>query len=299
MPRVPLHSLLSLASLVTHTYSTKIFVLFQMAGWTFENTLAAIQSPSSIPFSVLLSVDGLCLGDIRFTKIQTTLHMRTVSITVLDRWIANRSLNLEHMAEGNYSCSTAILIILNPNKQGTALKCTSVGLIVQRCMGPVGQIDDITKLIMHAHSLLAGWQSSDNVCRTFCIIVGDYSSHMGFATDPPFCTAYPLSFVHKDDPTQMTFKSKQNHPTFFTADVLMVHQLHEIVLHMSMRGTDIAGTSFFPGEYISHPTSFPRSWFPVVMWHHTVTPGQERKLPFPPLDHSRVRTHYSLAQLGI
>ena len=48
---------------------------------------------------------------------------------------------------------------------------------------------------------------------------------MGFATDPPFCTAYPLSFVHKDDPTQMTFRSQQNHPTSFTADVLLVCQL--------------------------------------------------------------------------
>ena len=69
-------------------YSTNFGFLFQMAGWMFENALAAIQSPPSIPFSVLLSTDGLHLGDIRFTKIQTTLHMQTVSITVLERWIA-------------------------------------------------------------------------------------------------------------------------------------------------------------------------------------------------------------------
>ena len=93
-------------------------------------------------------------------------------------------------------------------------------------MGPVGQINDITKLIMYAHSLMmADWQSSDTVCRTFCIIVGDYGGHMGFATDPPFCMAYPLSFVHKDDPAQMTFRSQQNHPISFTADVLLVRQL--------------------------------------------------------------------------
>ena len=48
---------------------------------------------------------------------------------------------------------------------------------------------------------------------------------MGFATDPPFCTAYPLSFIDKEDPAQMTFWNLQNHPTFFTADVLLVHQL--------------------------------------------------------------------------
>ena len=71
-----------------------------MVGWTFENALAAIQSPPSIPFLVLLSIDGLCLRDICFTKIQMTLHMQNVSITVLERWIVNGSFNLEHMAEG-------------------------------------------------------------------------------------------------------------------------------------------------------------------------------------------------------
>ena len=62
-----------------------LLALFQMAGWSFEHTLAAIQCPASIPYSILLSMDGICLGDIRFAKIQNTLHMRTVSIAVLER----------------------------------------------------------------------------------------------------------------------------------------------------------------------------------------------------------------------
>ena len=197
-----------------------------MAGWAFENAHAAIQSPPSIPFLVLLSKDGLCFGDICFAKIQTTLCMQTVSIMVLERWIMSKCFNPECMAEGDCSRSTAILIVLNPNNQGTALKCASVRLIVQRHMGPVGQIDDITKLIAYAHSQLKGDRhSSDNACKTFCIIMGDYGGSMGFATDPPFCTAYPLFFVDEEDLVQMTFWSPQIHPTFFTADVLLVRQL--------------------------------------------------------------------------
>ena len=92
----------------------------------FENTLAY----NSIPFPILLSTDGLCLGDIHFTKIQMTLHMWTVSISVLERWIVNGSFNPERMAEGDYSQPTTLLIFLNPNKEGTALKSTSIGLIV-------------------------------------------------------------------------------------------------------------------------------------------------------------------------
>ena len=48
---------------------------------------------------------------------------------------------------------------------------------------------------------------------------------MGFATDPPFCTAYPLSFADKDDPARMTFRNPQNQPASFGADILLVRQL--------------------------------------------------------------------------
>ena len=61
--------------------------------------------------------------------------------------------------------------------------------------------------------------------RMICTIVGNYGSHMAFATDPPFFTAYPLSFVCQDDSTHMNFRSPENHPISFNADGLLVHQL--------------------------------------------------------------------------
>ena len=192
-----------------------------MLGWSFEDTLAAIQSPASIPFSVLLSKDGIRLGDVHFAKVQTTLRMWSVSIPTLERWIEGRKFNPNCKAEDEYSRSTSILVILNPNHQGTGLKCMSVGLIIQRCNGNVGRIKDIPKLIAHARSQLQESKSP----QTFCIIVGDYGGSMGFARDPPFCTTYPLSFADKDDPARMTFRNPQNQPASFGADVLLVCQL--------------------------------------------------------------------------
>ena len=81
--------------------------------------------------SVLQSADGLRLGDIRFAKILTTLWMHTMPIAVLEKWAEGGSFNLECMAEGDYSRTTAILILLNPNAEGTALESTSIGLIVR------------------------------------------------------------------------------------------------------------------------------------------------------------------------
>ena len=90
----------------------------------------------------------------------------------------------------------------------------------------MGWIEDITKLITYARSQLAEDRpSSPNACKRYCIIVGDYGGSMGFATEPPFCTAYPLSFADKDDPMQMTFQHPRNHPCSFTADVLLICQL--------------------------------------------------------------------------
>ena len=121
----------------------------------------------------------------------------------------------------------AILIVLTPNKQGTALTYVSIGLIIRWRMGPVGWIEDIPKLIAYAHSQLKGDRpSSSNACKMYCIIVGDFGGSMGFATEPPYCMAYPLSFAligmiqH-----MMTFRHPQNHPCSFTADVLLVRQL--------------------------------------------------------------------------
>ena len=248
-----------------------------MVDWTFKDALVAIQSPHSIPISVLQSAGGLRLGDICFTKIQTTLCMWTIPIAVLEKWVADGSFNLECMAEGDYSHTTAILILLNPNTKGTVLESTSVGLIVQQRMGPVGQINTIMKLIKYAHSLMkVEWQSSNPTHRTICTIVGDYGRHMAFTTDPLFCMAYPLSFVCQDDPTQMTFRSHQNHPVSFTVDVLygfvFTSYSHGIVPCVNMQWTDIMGASLFPGECIFCLTSFHRSLFHATMWYHTVIP---------------------------
>ena len=124
--------------------------------------------------------------------------MQTVSIPTLERWIEDRKFNPICKAEDEYSHSTGILVVLNPNHQGTALSSMSIGLIVQWYNGNVGHLEDIPKLIAHTRSQLQESKSP----QTFCIIVGDYGGSMGFATDLPFCTAYPLSFADKDDPAR-------------------------------------------------------------------------------------------------
>ena len=196
-----------------------------MADWTFEKALAAIKSPSSISLDTLVSPAGLRLADIRFAKIQTNLCMRTVAMAVLEEWISNGSFNPHHKPDEDCSRTTAILIILTPNTDGTKLTYASVGLIIRRRKGPVGRIEDIPRFITYIRSQLQDQPASTNDPKTYCMIVGNYGGPLAFATEPPFCTAYPLCFANRDDPTRMTFRHSQNHPWSFPIDALLVRQL--------------------------------------------------------------------------
>ena len=139
-----------------------------MVNWTFEDMLTAIQSPPSIPTSVLQSADGLHLGDICFAKIHTTLWMCAVPLAILEKWVENGSFNPEQIAEGDYSCSMAILLVLYPDAQCKDIESMGIGLIVHQHKAPLGQISSIPHLIKYAHSLMeAEGQSVAPICRHF------------------------------------------------------------------------------------------------------------------------------------
>ena len=48
---------------------------------------------------------------------------------------------------------------------------------------------------------------------------------MAYATEPPFCMAYPLEFIDKKDPAAMTFRNPDNHLVMFMGMEMVVHQL--------------------------------------------------------------------------
>ena len=197
-----------------------------MADWAFEDVLAAIQSPPSIPTLVLQSADGIRLGDVRFAKICTTLQMHTVSLRVLEKWVEKWELNPENMAEANYSHSMAILLALYPDTQLNDIESMGIGLIVCQCRATLGQVSSIPQLIKYVHTLLEFEREFITpVCRMYCMIIGNYGGHLAYATDPPFCTAYALNFILKNDPAVMTFRNQENHPVSFTGDGLIICQL--------------------------------------------------------------------------
>ena len=165
-------------------------------------------------------------GDAHFAKICTTLQMRTVLLVILEKWVENGSFNPEHMAEADYSHSTAILLALYPDALLNDLESMGIKLIVHQHGTPLGQVSSIPQLIKYIHSLLEfERQSFTPVHRMYCMIIGNYGGHLAYTMDPPFCMAYASGFVDKNDPAVMKFRNQENHPVSFTRDGLIICQL--------------------------------------------------------------------------
>ena len=112
-------------------------------------------------------------------------------------------------------------------------------------------------------------QSAEPVHRMYCMIVGNYSGHMAFTTDPPFCTAYSLDFINKDDPAKMTFRNQQNHPVSCTTDGLIICQL----LTQDCTECEYTMTSCNGCLLIPRGVQFPKDLFPeIVIPHNHTTP---------------------------
>ena len=98
---------------------------------------------------------------------------------------------------------------------------------------------------------------------------------MAFATDPPFCIAYPLRFAETDNPSQMTFRHQHNHPVSFTGDCLIVRQL----LARDCPECEYVMDRCHGCLLMLRGTQFPPDLFPqIVMPRNHATPYRDPKI---------------------
>ena len=166
-----------------HVHLTKVFFfLLKMVDWTFSEALAAINSPPLIPTSVLETPDGLCLGDVCFAKICTTIWMRAVSLMTLEKLVVNGAFNPEHIIDGDHSHSTAILLALSPSAQLKHVESVGIGLVVCQHGAPLALISSMAKLISYIHEMMKlETRSATPKIRMYCMIIGNYPGHMAYA----------------------------------------------------------------------------------------------------------------------
>ena len=104
--------------------------------------------------SVLQSTLGLCLGDIHFAEIQTTIKMCVVCLNTFLQFVEQGSFNSDNLPLDGYSQTTAILLAFIPNQHLEDIESIAISNVIQRRGSPLGDISSINTVIESIRSIL-------------------------------------------------------------------------------------------------------------------------------------------------
>ena len=86
-----------------------------MATWSFRDALEEFRGEASFDESLLRSAIGLCLGDIRFAEIQTSIKMHAIRFSTFLHYVEKGLFNPDNLAPHCCSQTTAILLAFIPD----------------------------------------------------------------------------------------------------------------------------------------------------------------------------------------
>ena len=182
-----------------------------MTTWSFRDALEELEAKHRFDESILQSNVGLCLGDIRFAEIQTSIKIHMVHFSTFMQFLEKGRFNADNLPIGDCSQTTAILLAFIPDRRLEDIESVGIGNVIWRHGSPIGDLSYIPSVIDTIRSVLTSERKKSPVkCRAYAVLVGNYDGHMAFAMDPPYCVAYSTDYK-TSDPSQMTPRHTQNH----------------------------------------------------------------------------------------
>ena len=196
-----------------------------MTTWSFRDALEELEVRGRFDELVLWSTMGLCLGDIHFAEIQTTIKMRMVRLSTFLWFVEQGSFNADNLPLDGCSHTMAILLAFIPDRRLEDIENVAIGNVIQRCGSPLGDISSINTVIESIHSILkTEHKKSPLKHRAYMMLIGNYGRHMAFATDPPYCVAYAADYKN-NDPSKMTPCEPLNHVYTMVTSNMVVRRL--------------------------------------------------------------------------
>ena len=117
-------------------------------------------------------------------------------------------------------------------------------------------------------------------CRAYMVLIGNYSGHMAFATDPPYCVAYSTNYK-TDDPSQMTLRHTQNQQYAMVTTNMIVRRLLSLPHWEPMvRKQTKGGCLLIPRGMQFGPALFPEIAIPRNHTSPPVDPVMWQEAPF-------------------
>ena len=210
----------------THGLSIIRFINIQMTTWLFRDALEELESRGRFNESVLQSVLGLRLGDIRFAEIQTTIKMHVVPICTFLQFIKLGRFNADNLPLEGYSHTMAILLAFIPDTCLMDMEHMGISSMIQRCGSPLGDISSIPVVMDSIRRVLdSEHKKSPLKCRAYMMLIGNYGGHIAFATDPPYCVAYAADYKNTNDPSKMMPCEPLNHAYAMVTGNMVVRRL--------------------------------------------------------------------------
>ena len=231
--------------------------------------------------SMLRSNVGLRLGDIRFTEMQTTLRMHAVHFSTFIRYGEQGSFNADKLPIEGCSQTTAILLAFIPDRRLEDIESMGIGNVIRRRGSPIGDLSNINTVIETIRSILQSERKKNPMkCWVYMVLIGNYSRHMAFATDPPYCVAYSVDYK-TNDPSQMTPRHTQNHPYAMVTTNMIVRRLLSLPhWEPTVRKQTKGGHLLIPRGMQFGPALFPEIVIPCNHASPPVDPVTWQEAPF-------------------
>lgn len=136
--------------------------------------------------------------------------------------IANGSFNPEHKAADDHSHTTAILLAFVPDTNLMDIEKVGIRLVVCWCGGSLPTLDSIQKFINNICKDLKNVHELNMLMHhMYVMLIRNYSRHMAFVTDPPFCLMFPREYYNTEDLCIMMIRNPENHlATMLVADTV-------------------------------------------------------------------------------
>ena len=241
-----------------------------MTTWSFRDALEELEVKRHFDKSILWSNVGLCLGDIRFAEIQTSIKICVVHFSMFIQFVEQGHFNADNLPIDGCSQTMAILLAFIPDRCLEDIESVGIGNVIRRRGSPIGDLSSINMVIDTIRSILTTeCKKSPMKCRAYAVLIGNYGGHMAFATDPPYCVVYSMDYK-TNDPSQMTPHHTQNHTYAMVTTNMIVRRLLSLPhCEPADRRQTIGGRLLIPRGVQFGPALFPEIVIPcTTTWLH-------------------------------
>ena len=133
--------------------------------WSFRDALEELEVRCQFNVSMLQSAVGLCLGDIRFAEIQTTIKMCAIRLSTFLHYVEDGMFNPDHLAPHFCSQIMATLLAFLPDWHIQDIESIRIGSVIRRCGTPLGDVLSISAMIDSVWSVLKTQSEYDAHCK--------------------------------------------------------------------------------------------------------------------------------------